>query len=323
MAPELYERSVWQVAAGTHDRTYVDQFLNHGVALIGPGDPGPWGPKRSDEEFGGAFVRRFAVELCEGDILLLRTGPSTIRAVGLVAGDYEYLPQFDDVNGWDLQHCQRVRWSELPELYDFGCQVGNRSRLSRVYSETVVEYANRFVQSSPTDWQERDLPRLPLEEARLTAPPSELEELVALVHDLVPLYWNTDAFGDWPREDELVAHYIVPFLLALGWPVERIAVKWGHVDVSVFSKLPRVPEHCHYVIEAKRLGAGIEGALNQAISYVRKFGIHCDVVVTDGVRYRMYGAARNFAPVAYANLARLRESSLELFNRMRGPQSED
>ena len=93
--------------------------------------------------------------------------------------------------------------------------------------------------------------------------------------------------------------------------------------MSVFSKLPRVPEHCRYVVEAKRLGAGVEGALEQAIGYVRDLDGQCDVVVTDGVRYRMYDAARNFEPVAYANLARLKESSLELFNRMRSPQSED
>ena len=120
-------------------------------------------------------------------------------------------------------------------------------------------------------------------------------------------------------EDELVAHYIVPFLCALGWPVERIAVKWRNIDVCVFSGLPRVPEHCHYVIEAKRLGAGVEGALEQAIGYVSTLGVSCDVVVTDGIRYRMYEAARDFAPVAYANLARPKQSSLELFERMRKP----
>ena len=118
-------------------------------------------------------------------------------------------------------------------------------------------------------------------------------------------------------ENELVAHFVVPFLRALGWPVERIAVKWRHIDVSVFSKLPRVPEHCHYLIEVKRLGAGVEGALNRAIGYVSALGVPCDVVVTDGIRYRMYEASEDFAPVAYANLARLKQSSLELFDRMR------
>ena len=120
-------------------------------------------------------------------------------------------------------------------------------------------------------------------------------------------------------EDEMVAHYVVPFLRALGWPAERIAVKWRNIDVCVFSGLPRIPEHCHYLIEAKRLGAGVEGALAQATGYVSALGVPCDVVVTDGIRYRIYESDKDFAPVAYANLARLKQSSMELFTRMRRP----
>jgi len=45
------------------DRSYVDVFLNHGVALIGPGDAGSWNPERSDDEFEGGFVRRFAQDV--------------------------------------------------------------------------------------------------------------------------------------------------------------------------------------------------------------------------------------------------------------------
>lgn len=321
MTNERNEHAVWQVSAGPWDRSYADQFLKYGVALIGPGDAGPWRAERSDEEFEGGFVRRFADELCEGDVLLLRTGISTIRAVGLVASEYQYLTQFDDVNGWDLQHGRRVRWCELPEPYDFGRRVfgAHPPRLSRIQSREVIEYANRFVQSPPTDWQVRVLRNLPAEEALLEAPPSELQELVTQVRDLWGLYGDTEAFGELPTEDELVAHSVVPFLRALGWPAEKIAVKWRHVDVSVFSKLPRVPQHCHYLIEAKRPGVGIEGALKQAIRYVRALGIQCDVVVTDGIRYRMYAASQDFAPVAYANLAGLKKSSLELFERMRRP----
>ena len=34
--------------------------------------------------------------------------------VGLVnLDDYLYLPQCDDVNGWDLQHGRRVRWGPM------------------------------------------------------------------------------------------------------------------------------------------------------------------------------------------------------------------
>ena len=321
MAFEESQYTIWQVSAGPSNRSYADQFLNHGVALIGPGDAGPWRFDRSDEEFVGGFVRRFAAELSSGDVLLLRTGLSTIRAVGLVASEYQYLPQFDDVNGWDLQHGRRVRWCPLPEPYDFRKRVfgANPTRFSRVQAEDIVEYANRFVRSPPTDWQTNALPSLPKEEAELEALPPELQEIVAQVEDLLNRYWNVETFGERPSEDEMVAHYVVPFLRALGWPVEKIAVEWRNIDLCMFLELPRIPEHCHYLIEAKRLGAGVEGALEQATGYVSALGVSCDIVVTDGIRYRMYEASKNFAPVAYANLARLKQSSLELFARMRRP----
>jgi hypothetical protein len=65
-------------------------FLKHGVALVGPGDAGPWTPERDDIEFDGGFVRRFASEVASGDVLLLRTAIATVAAVGLVAGNYLY-----------------------------------------------------------------------------------------------------------------------------------------------------------------------------------------------------------------------------------------
>ena len=73
------------------------------------------------------------------------------------------------------------------------------------------------------------------------------------------------------------------------------------------------------MIEAKRLGAGVEGALEQAAGYVKALGVALDVIVTDGVRYRMYDGERDFEPVAYANLARLKKSAADLFVRMQRP----
>ena len=103
-------RAAWQISGGPASRAYGEVFLKHGVALIGPGDAGPWTPDRDDGEFEGGFVRRFAGEAAVGDVFLLRTGLATITAMGLVTGDYLYVNAFDDVNGWDLQHARRVRW---------------------------------------------------------------------------------------------------------------------------------------------------------------------------------------------------------------------
>jgi hypothetical protein len=321
------ERNVWQISGGPASRSYADVFLRHGVGLIGPGDSGTWTPDRSDEDFGdgqgavGSFVRRFATELKIGDVVLLRTGLSRVRAVGLVASDYLYLNQFDDVNGWDLQHARRVRWCALPTDYDFGSSVfgANAPRFAGAASNAVIDFARRFVMSPPTYWQEAALPPLPAEEPPLEEVPEALRNVIAEVQDLHTLMWDRDRFGEHPTEDELVAHFVVPLLRALGWPPERIAVKWHYVDVSLFRTLPRIPMNCHLVIEAKRLGAGVEGALEQAKGYVQTLGVPLDVVVTDGVRYRMYGHVLDYAPVAYANLVRLKRSALDLFNRLKRP----
>lgn len=73
------------------------------------------------------------------------------------------------------------------------------------------------------------------------------------------------------------------------------------------------------MIEAKRLGAGVEGALEQAKGYVAALGVSRDVIVTDGIRYRMYSGEDGFAPLAYANLARLKQPAAKLFARLQRP----
>ena len=311
--------AVWQVSGGPVSRAYADVFLRHGVASIGPGDAGPWSPERSDDTFEDGVVRRFASEVAVGDVFLLRTGLATIAALGLVASDYLYVNAFDDMNGWDLQHARRVRWYRLPADHVFGSSAfgAKPPRCSRVLNEEVVDFAERFLTSPPTHWQTAPLPELPGEEPPLDQVPDALQGIVAQAADLVPLLQDGQAFGEHPSEDELIVHFVVPFLRALGWPPERIAVQWRHIDVALFRALPRTPENCHLVIEAKRLGAGVEGALDQARGYVEALARPRDVVVTDGIRYRMYAAARDFAPVAYANLTRLKQPATDLFTRMK------
>lgn len=315
------ERAVWQVSGGPANRSYGEAFVRHGVALIGPGDAGPWSVERDDSEFEGIFVRRFAVEPRVGDAIILRSGLSRIRAVGLVAGEYLHLETFDDVNGYDLQHARRIRWSALPEQYDFREPVfgANPPRFSRVLDARVRDYVRRYLNSPPTYWQEASLPPLPDEEPTLQEVPERLRGVVGEAQDLNRILSDLEGFGAHPSEDEMVAHLVIPFLRALGWPPERIAVKWRHVDVALFHVLPRHPEYCRLVIEAKRLGGGVEGALNQAIGYVRDLDAACDVLITDGIRYRIYAREKDFAPVAYANLARLKRSASGLFARLARP----
>jgi hypothetical protein len=319
---EEIKRNVWQISGGPSARSYVDVFLKYGVGLIGPGDAGEWKSVRKDEEFNGGFVRRFASEVKIGDVFLLRTSISKIAAIGLVASDYQYLNQFDDVNGWDLQHTRRVRWCRLPEEYDFGKAIfgGKPSRLSHSWSEEVIKYTKTFLNSPPVHWQTAPLPELPTEEPRLEEVPSYLKGIIAEVQDLAQLYREWQKTGDQPTEDEIVSHFIVPFFRSLGWPPEQIAIKWRDIDIAVFTKLPRTPENCHLIVEAKRSGSGLEGALSQGKRYLKQIGAACDIVVSDGVRYRTYTYQENdFVPVAYANLTWLKREAVELFSRIKRP----
>ena len=313
--------TVWQVSAGPTKRRYSEVLLRYGVALIGPGNTGPWRPDRSDDAFEGSTIRRFADEAQPGDPVVMRIGTSGVTAVGLFTGEYQHLPQFDDVFGWDLQHARRVRWCPLPEDYEFGTTVfgGMPTRFSAVGGAEVLAYVERFLKSPPSEWQSAPLPSLPVLEPTLGEPPAALSDLVALAHDVHELYWNNAHFGELPREDELLVHFVAPLLRQLGWPPERIAIKWRNADVTVFRALPRTPEHVHLLFEAKRLGEGIEFALDQARGYLDAQGVKRDVIVTDGIRYRYYDAARDFSPTAYANLANLKQSSVHLFDKLRRP----
>ena len=266
MTVELKKRSVWQVLAGPPTQACPDQFLNHGVTLIGTGNAGAWCPERPDKEFESGIVRQFATELHVREVLCLRSCLSTTLAVRLVASKFEYPPQLDGVNSWDIQHVQHGCCCAPPEPCDLGEPVlgASPARVSGVQSGDVVGYAHRFIPSPPTDWRE---PTLPVEEMSLNASLTQLRQVVAQVQDLAALHWGADASGETPMEDELVAHDVVPFLRALGRPVQEIAVKWHRIDVRVFSELSRGPKSCNFVIVAMRLGMGVEVALSQAIRY--------------------------------------------------------
>ena len=307
---------VWQIAGGPSGRSYGDLFLKHGVGLIGPGDAGEWKQGRSDKDFGTSSVRRFASEVNHGDIVLLRSGSSVVRAVGLIASEYQYLAQFDDVNGWDLQHGRRIRWHRLQQAHDFGQAVfgANPRRFGNVNKAEVVDFGQRFVNSPPTNWQTAALPTLPSEEESLIEVPERLRELVGFAQDFV-----TQPFGERVSEDEMIAHLIVPLFRALGWLPEQIAVEWRDVDVAIFPQLPRKPENCWLIVEAKYPGVGAEGALGQAKRYAVKHNVRRDILVSDGYRYRLYAVEQDYQPVAYANLIRLKRSALDLFNRLKRP----
>jgi len=309
-------RTIWQVGAGMSGSPYHELLIRYGLALIGPGDPGMWHALRSDADFDGGWVRRFATEPKVGDVVLLRVGTDNVVAVGVIASDYLYLEQFDDVHGWDLQHARRVRWRVLPSPQVFSSRVfgANPPRFSRVNSDEVVQFAKEVMGVEIDAWQSSPLPALPSLEPAWESPPQWLNGLIGLAQDWSRMIWQEQKF--FPSEDEMLVHFIVPLFRSIGWPQELLAVKWNYIDLAVFHSLPRTPENCCLVVEAKRLGVGAESALKQAVDYAVKLQNGCDVLLTDGFRYRLYSAAQNFEPKEYANLLALKESAARLVERM-------
>ena len=77
----------------------------------------------------------------------------------------------------------------------------------------------------PTWWQTAPLPSLPEGQPEIDEVPGPLTDIVSQAADLVPLYQDSGQFGNVPTEDEMVAHFVVPFLKGLGWPAELIGIK--------------------------------------------------------------------------------------------------
>ena len=317
--------TIWQVGGGLEGSPYDELFVKYGLALIGPGDAGRWTPERNDGDFDGSYVRRFATEPQIGDVILLRVGSDKVVAVGKIASEYQYLEQFDDVNGWDLQHARRVRWRVLssPEVFPTRVFGANPPRFSAVSSDAMMQFANDVMATGIEGWQYATLPLLPPPQPQWENPPEFLDKLVGLAQDWARMIWQEKSFCGIPSEDEMLVHFVVPFFRGLGWPQELLALKWNYMDLAVFRMLPRTPENCVLVVEAKRLGVGAESALQQAIDYSNKLSTRRDVLLTDGFRYRLYGANVDFQPVGYANLLALKDSAAELVEQLKYVRTRD
>lgn len=103
------------------------------------------------------------------------------------------------------------------------------------------------------------------------------------------------------------------------WQVSAGPTSGSYADVCLEYglPLPPAPGNSRFVIGWTWQGFRVDRALAQAQDHARKFGITCDIIITDGIRYCMYEGARGYAPLAHANLARLKQSAADFFARLR------
>lgn len=335
---------VWQIACGETGRKYSELFLRHDVMCCGPGWVGAYGEAKYAAALANGQittgeltrVRKFATEIQPGDLVLLRSGYQ-VEAIGLVVhGQYGYLPTFDDVFGWDLSHTQRVAWQtqlsvELEVLQAARPLFAGRKQIPTF---TAVEDP-AILQPITSLWSQclsRTLADLP------TPPPAPLEadDLCAALFQrglgfdavdrfraaidkqrrLIEWYRNSHMAGDRPTEHEVVAHIILPMLLALGWSEQLLAVEWRKIDLAIFSGTPTDRQHCRLVCEAKGMGHGLQDVLQQAVRYTESLQLTvCDkILLADGGRFYLYrrraAAGWEQQPSGYLNVLKLRENHL-------------
>lgn len=324
----LENRKVWQQAGGDTDRDYTSLCLSWDVILNGPGYGGAWPACKPVLAADGitskklSDLKRFAENVAEGDIIVLRIGTSTVRAVGEVVGPYEWRDDFGDVDGWDLQHVRRVRWlwkhgdSEI-EFPVYAFKLGDTTQSlnegpvldwlvglhipKNAYSRTLKQLA--IVDPSP-EISIDEVSEFLFDEGVASDSISKLVGEIGELTRIAKWYRRTSR----PSEHETVAYLVVPLLRALGWTPQRMAVEWNRVDVALFEKLPREDDSLRVVVEAKKMGSSCLSAKSQAAEYAEGKKACHRLIVTDGLRYGVYlrDDDGDFGLHAYLNLSRLK-----------------
>lgn len=117
-----------------------------------------------------------------------------------------------------------------------------------------------------------------------------------------------DSHGTDVGEHEIRTFLIVPLLIALGLPEQRIKIEWNNIDISIFeSPIPSEQENPVIILETKRLHGGLRYAPNQARDYLQDYPNCCFFIVSNGIHYKLFERIEGkWLFRAYANLLSLK-----------------
>ena len=123
-------------------------------------------------------------------------------------------------------------------------------------------------------------------------PRKSAECIVKKIGDLQELAdWYYDVgYYDEVSEDEARTFLVVPLIKCLGWDEKQVRIEWEHRDVVLFDGHPQKGKNKPLIlIETKRLGDGLGDAPEQQAADYAKKNPTCDrLVVTDGIRYKLF-----------------------------------
>lgn len=340
-------KNCWIIAAGDRNRSYADICVRNSVVIMGPGDDGDFSSHAAYEKYsskhGSAIanaLQRFH-QIGVGDLVILRLGLSEIHALGYVVNkhinqehssetSYGHSEVYSDIDGWDLQHFQQVRW--------FWKANGNPKIFNKVFSRggTIHPVTNSEKHKKVLEWVKKirddKAPILQIKHKEKkeisvqditsklfnygigTGAISEVDEKISDLCRLARWYKENKIS---PSEAETVAHLVTPLLLSLGWSPQRIALEYniqgaGRADIVLFPNGNRKDYQPTVVVEAKRYDQSCLSASEQIRRYASELDYVRRLIVTDGIRYGIFtrkDKEETFSLhlTAYLNLSRLRD----------------
>jgi hypothetical protein len=322
MKLDLSDKTIWQIGSGDSSRDYSKVFLDFGVALVGPGDPGDERNPETAEYYNlNESVKNWGMvlkQIKKNHWIILRKGRKIIKAVGEVNSEYDYIPIFGDVDGWDLQHSVKVDWYLPQKDICFDKSILSMSTLEACYNSDVHERIsqedfekhlpkynfNNF--KIPNEITIKDISKSLINNGVRIQDAENISNTIERIIKLAKWYYENDYYV---LEHEIRTLLVIPLLISLGWSEQKIKIEYNKIDIAIFRK-PFIGDYKlspHIIIETKKFDDGLSYTNNQIINYSKMYPDCKLLITTNGFRYKIYEKSGNdFIEIAYLNLFNLR-----------------
>lgn len=321
-------KTYWQISAGDGLRDYSEVFFDFGIIFIGP----DYGDYHDNKEEYQKEVRTFVEQVKPGDIVILKRKVAAIVAAGIVEkarcvkmvneheDGYFYSNRiFGNVQGFTTAHGRYVTWYKPDkEKKVKGLAIGSFKRCPNTKiqqaSEDIIK-KNQPIKPNPipspaNPVDDLELIRHLIENGLGT---SQAEEVVNAFRRVRLLgQWYEDHYEERDDADEEICEHetrtflIIPLLLALGWPEQRLKIEWKRMDIAFFETNYKPGQNPIMILESKKLYNPLLEAKKQAERYSEKYSSCEKTVTSNGIRYLLFKKQNNkWTPKAYLDLLKL------------------
>lgn len=302
-------KQYWTVAAGDGERNYSQVFLDFGVMLIGPGNRGSY--LDFPNNYADITAIREFIAIKPNDVVILKKGSREIVAAGIVDNSepsYFHSEVFGDVDGYCLQHGRHVKWYKPQKNVE---SILPRGRLTHSWSSKVNETAENIIKNGtlvkprkiPSSAKKVDDENLIIELIDEGLSSGQAQNVVVAFHRIRRLGGWYENNNEVVSEHETRTFLVVPLLLALGWPEQRLKIEWHNIDIAFFENNYTKKKKPTMILESKRLDSSLFGAEKQAKNYSSRLPNCEKLVVSNGLSYLLFCKKNNeWTPRAFLNV---------------------